>query len=271
MKYHLIFYISKKTSYSEKAVKKRLKTIGGEAHRIVNATTPALLGEEVGRGLRTCPLTVIVGGLGSVGDDNLATVLSRVFSNSSLSLNNMRRLTNGNGATGYVIRYKNQILLALPDSPEDIGELCSDGLLSYISEKTTPGDKKPEADGKPEPDNAAEQDDGVIENDDEAETPTEDDPAPPNEDDSNISAEDDTENPTEDDSALQNEDDTENPADDEAAQPNEDKIQNLNEDDAETPSEDESQTAPPEEAPLPKSDTATQPSDKSVKLQIKTI
>ena len=223
MKYHLIFYISKKTSYSEKAVKKRLKTIGGEAHRIVNATTPALLGEEVGRGLRTCSLTVIVGGLGSAGDDNLATVLSRVFSNSSLSLNNMRRLTNGNGATGYVIRYKNQILLALPDSPEDIGELCSDGLLSYISEKASPGDKKPEADGKPEPDNAAKQDDGVIENDDEAETPTEDDPAPPNEDDSNIPAEDDTENPTEDDSALQNEDDTENPADDEAAQPNEDK------------------------------------------------
>ncbi len=255
MKYHLIFYISKKTSYSEKAVKKRLNTIGGEAHRIVNATTPALLGEEVGRGLRTCPLTVIVGGLGSAGDDNLATVLSRVFSNSSLSLNNMRRLTNGNGATGYVIRYKNQILLALPDSPEDIGDLCSDGLLSYISEKTTPGDKKPETDGKPEPDNAAEQDDGVIENDDDAETPTEDDPTPSNEDDADI--------PNDDESTESNEDYAEIPSEEESA--------DSNEDDAETPSEDESQTAPPEEAPLPKSDTATQPSDKSVKLQIKTI
>ena len=255
MKYHLIFYISKKTSYSEKAVKKRLNTIGGEAHRIVNATTPALLGEEVGRGLRTCPLTVIVGGLGSAGDDNLATVLSRVFSNSSLSLNNMRRLTNGNGATGYVIRYKNQILLALPDSPEDIGELCSDGLLSYISEKTSPGDKKPETDGKPEPDNAAEQDDGVDENDDEAETPTEDDSTPSNEDDADI--------PNDDESTESNEDYAEIPSEEESA--------DSNEDDAETPSEDESQTAPPEEAPLPKSDTATQPSDKSVKLQIKTI
>ncbi len=255
MKYHLIFYISKKTSYSEKAVKKRLKTIGGEAHRIVNATTPALLGEEVGRGLRTCPLTVIVGGLGSAGDDNLATVLSRVFSNSSLSLNNMRRLTNGNGATGYVIRYKNQILLALPDSPEDIGELCSDGLLSYISEKTSPGDKKPETDGKPETDNAAEQDDGVDENDDEAETPTEDDSTPSNEDDADI--------PNDDESTESNEDYAEIPSEEESA--------DSNEDDAETPSEDESQTAPPEEAPLPKSDTATQPSDKSVKLQIKTI
>ena len=255
MKYHLIFYISKKTSYSEKAVKKRLKTIGGEAHRIVNATTPALLGEEVGRGLRTCPLTVIVGGLGSAGDDNLATVLSRVFSNSSLSLNNMRRLTNGNGATGYVIRYKNQILLALPDSPEDIGELCSDGLLSYISEKASPGDKKPETDGKPETDNAAEQDDGVDENDDEAETPTEDDSTPSNEDDADI--------PNDDESTESNEDYAEIPSEEESA--------DSNEDDAETPSEDESQTAPPEEAPLPKSDTATQPSDKSVKLQIKTI
>jgi len=161
MKYHLIFYISKKTSYSEKAVKKRLKTIGGEAHRIVNATTPALLGEEVGRGLRTCPLTVIVGGLSSVGDDNLATVLSRVFSNSSLSLNNMRRLTNESGATGYVIRYKNQILLALPDSPEDIGELCSDELLSFISEKISPDDPVPETGDKPEPDGTPEQDEEV--------------------------------------------------------------------------------------------------------------
>lgn len=186
MKYHLIFYISKKTSYSEKAVKKRLNTIGGEAHRIVNATTPALLGEEVGRGLRTCPLTVIVGGLGSVGDDNLATVLSRVFSNSSLSLNNMRRLTNENGATGYVIRYKNQILLALPDSPEDIEELCSDELLSYISEKASPGDPAPKTGEKPEPDIAPEQDDAETQSDDDTEIPTADDPTPSNEDDADI-------------------------------------------------------------------------------------
>ena len=71
-------------------------------------------------------------------DDNLATVLSRVFSKSPLSLENMRKLTSQNGTDGYIIRYKTQILLALPDSPEDIESMFSEELLSYISDKLSP-------------------------------------------------------------------------------------------------------------------------------------
>ena len=135
MKYDLIFYISKKTSYCEKAVRRALCTIGGEVHRITCAVTPVALGEEVAHSLKLCPLTVIVGGFGSMEDDNLATVLSRVFSNSALTLDNMRKLRAEGGAEGYIIRYKTQILLALPDSPRDIEEMLSDKLLQYIEEK----------------------------------------------------------------------------------------------------------------------------------------
>lgn len=138
MKYDLIFYLSKKTAYCEKALKKALKTIGGEPNRIVSTTTPVSLGEEVTHSLRLCALTIIVGGLGSYDDDNLATVLSRVFSNSSLSLENMRRLNAESGAAGYIIRYKSQILLALPDSPQDIESMCSADLLRYIQDKINP-------------------------------------------------------------------------------------------------------------------------------------
>lgn len=137
MKYNLIFYLSRKTSYCEKALTKKLSLIGGEKHRIISATSPVALGEEVSRGLRTCPLTVIIGGLSSADDDNLATVLSRVFSNSSLTLENMRKLSAGH-EEGYIIRYKSQILLALPDSPDAIGKMCSEELLHYISDKLTP-------------------------------------------------------------------------------------------------------------------------------------
>ena len=126
MKYNLIFYISKKTSYCEKAVRKALSMIGGEAHQITCAVTPVALGEEVTHSLKICPLTVIVGGFGSMEDDNLATVLSRVFSNSSLTLESMRKLKAQSGAQGYIIRYKTQILLALPDSPQDISEMFSE-------------------------------------------------------------------------------------------------------------------------------------------------
>ena len=158
MKYHLIFYISKKTSYSEKAVKRRLKTIDGEAHRVVCATEPSMLGEEVVRGLRVCPLTVIIGGLGAYGDDNIATVLSRVFSNSGLTLGNMRRLRAKSGADGYIIRYRSQILLALPDSPGDIEELCSDELLEFIKQKISPAAETPEETDPPEPEDIAPED-----------------------------------------------------------------------------------------------------------------
>lgn len=135
MKYNLIFYLSKKTSYCEKALKKALDPIGGEAHLITSATTPVELGAQVSRSLRICPLTVIIGGFNSYEDDNLRTVLSRVFSNSSLTLENMRKLSAESGSEGYIVRDKNQILLALPDSPDDVTEMCSDELLAYISDK----------------------------------------------------------------------------------------------------------------------------------------
>ncbi len=144
MKYDLIFYIAKKTSYCEKALKKALVSIGGEVHRIVDAISPTALGEEVSRSLKLCPLTVIIGGLRSGDDDNLATVLSRVFSNSSLTLENMRKITAPGGEVGYIVRYKSQILLALPDSPAAIEEMCGEKLLRFIEEKageTAPGEQ----------------------------------------------------------------------------------------------------------------------------------
>lgn len=137
MKYDLIFYISKKTGYCERALRRALGQIGAEPNRIVSATSPTALGEEVSRSLRVCPMAVIIGGLGSASDDNLATVLSRVFSNSSIGLESMRKLRASSGAEGYIIRYKNQILLALPDTPADIREMLSDELLKFIKDKTS--------------------------------------------------------------------------------------------------------------------------------------
>lgn len=138
MKYDIIFYISKKTGYCEKKLRASLKTVGGELNRVLLATSPSALGEETMKSLRTCPLAVIIGGLKSLDDDNLATVLSRVFSNSGLTLSNMRRLTCEKGLSGYVIRYKTQAILALPDDPEAIDEMLSEKLLNFLREKTEP-------------------------------------------------------------------------------------------------------------------------------------
>ena len=136
MKYDLIFYIAKKTGYCEKRVRALLKSMGAEPNRIVSATSPSALGDEAVHSLRLCPLAVIVGGLSSPDDDNLATVLSRVFSNSALTLENMRKITAPSGSEGYIVRCKSQVLLALPDEPRDIDGILSPDLLAYIKEKT---------------------------------------------------------------------------------------------------------------------------------------
>ena len=124
MKFDLIFYIAKKTGYCEKRLRAVMKTIDAE------------VGEEVTHSLRLVPLAVIVGGLRSIEDDNLATVLSRVLSNSSLTIDNIRRISSPESAQGgYIIRYKSQMILALPDEPDAIEGLLTDDLLAYIKEK----------------------------------------------------------------------------------------------------------------------------------------
>ena len=136
MKYELIFYLAKKTGYCEKRLKRTLLSIGFEPNRIVSATSPTMLGEEVIHSLKLCRLVVIIGGLHAPDDDNLATVLSRVFSVASgISLKNMRKLSCQNGSEGYIIRYKSQMILALPDDPDEIEEILSGDVLSYLTDK----------------------------------------------------------------------------------------------------------------------------------------
>lgn len=137
MKYDLIFYLSKKTAYCEKRLRMMLSSIGGELRQVSSAREPVALGERVCESLRICPLAVIVGGLRSADDDNLSVVLSRVVSNSGLTPENIRRLSSDSGAAGYIIRCKRQILLALPDEPDDIESMLGEDLLRYLKDKIT--------------------------------------------------------------------------------------------------------------------------------------
>ena len=47
----------------------------------------------------------------------------------------MRRLTCDSGAEGYIVRYKSQMLLALPDHPDDIEAMLTEDVTAYIKEK----------------------------------------------------------------------------------------------------------------------------------------
>lgn len=131
MKYDVLFYKSRKTSYCEKMLNSKLNTITMDENRVIGSVAPTMLGETLCESLTLCNMVVIIGGFNTNDDENLVTVLSRAVSNSGLSLSNTRKLK-GIDTNGYIIKYDKQIILALPDSPEEIEAILNDNLLSYL-------------------------------------------------------------------------------------------------------------------------------------------
>ena len=131
MKYDILFYKSRKTSYCEKALKRKLSEISMTNNRIIAQVTPMNLGETLCESLTLCNLVVIVGGFSKNDDENLLTVLSRALSSAGLTLSNVRKLK-GAFVDGYIIKYNKQVILALPDNPSEIEFLLSDTFLDYL-------------------------------------------------------------------------------------------------------------------------------------------
>lgn len=133
MKYDILFYKSRKTSYCEKAIKSRLKTIQFDTNRIISQIAPVNLGETLCESLTLCNCVVIVGAFSKNDSENLVTVLSRALSNTNLTLKNVRKLK-GAIVDGYVIKYNKQMIIALPDNPSEIEYLLSDAFLDYLKQ-----------------------------------------------------------------------------------------------------------------------------------------
>ena len=131
MKYELLFYKSRKTSYCEKALKEKLSSINMSANRIIASVAPTKLGEVLCESLTLCNCVVIIGGFLLNDSENLITVLSRALSNSGLNLSNTRKLK-GAIHDGYIIKLSKQMIIALPDNPEEISFILGDNFLEYL-------------------------------------------------------------------------------------------------------------------------------------------
>lgn len=135
MKCNLVFYLARKTGYSEKALKKALKDIGCELHNVSASTNPLMLGEKLTTALNTCNLVFIIGGLGFSGENRLSDVLSRALASTKVTIGDVRKLSNTVGKNeGYLIRSGNQLIVALPDNPEELTQMLSPKLKAYITE-----------------------------------------------------------------------------------------------------------------------------------------
>lgn len=135
MKCNLVFYLARKTSYCEKALKKSLSKIGIELNTVCASTNPLMLGEKLTEALKICNLVFIIGGLGFSGENRLSDVLSRALATTKVSIGDVKKLSNNVGKScGYIIRSGNQLIVALPDNPEELNAMLSSELKSYIAE-----------------------------------------------------------------------------------------------------------------------------------------
>ena len=131
MKYDILFYKSRKTSYCEKAVKSKLSKINFEKNRVISRIAPVNLGETLCESLKLCNYVVVVGAFSKNDSENLVTVLSRALSTSSLTLKNVMKIK-GAIMDGYMIHYGKQVILAMPDNPSEIEYILSDPFLEYL-------------------------------------------------------------------------------------------------------------------------------------------
>lgn len=80
-----------------------------------------------------CNIVFVVGGLGFDDERNIKNVVSRFVKGSCVD--ECRKLKNVLGSDGYIIKAGRQLLVLLPDEPEQIEEIMQGAIAGYI--KTT--------------------------------------------------------------------------------------------------------------------------------------
>lgn len=129
----IVFYMSQKTGYCEKVLQKKLEHTELNIAAASSAATVRSLGECLAAAVDAYDLVIIIGGLSQNGSGNIVQVLSRAFSHTSADLVIKKILSPNNGDDGYILESGNQIILVLPDDPEQLKSMVGNSLLKYIS------------------------------------------------------------------------------------------------------------------------------------------
>ena len=132
MNCELIFYYSAKTNLCEKALKKSINGLDLNFQTSRFATTPEKLGELVINTFEKTNVVFVTGGF--TNDKNsIEEVLSKALAGKFPD--DIKKLRNPlSSHNGYLVRQGGQLLITLPDEPEEIEAIMSGPLRKYITE-----------------------------------------------------------------------------------------------------------------------------------------
>ena len=130
MNCRLVFFAARKTSFCERAVQKSFSELDLELVKTCFATDSEQLGNELTDAFKKLNVVFVVGGLGFDDEKGIKSIISRALCETPV--NDCKKLKNENGDDGYVVRAANQILILLPDEPEQIESIMQGPLRKYI-------------------------------------------------------------------------------------------------------------------------------------------
>lgn len=130
MNCRLVFFAARKTSFCERALQKSFSELDLELVKTCFATDSAQLGNELTDAFKKLNVVFVVGGLGFDDEKGIKSIISRALCETPV--NDCKKLKNENGDDGYVVRAANQILILLPDEPEQIESVMQGPLRKYI-------------------------------------------------------------------------------------------------------------------------------------------
>lgn len=130
MNCELVFYYSTKTNLCEKALKKSIAGLDLNFQNAFYATAPEKLGELIINVFETTNVVFVIGGFS--GDKNgIENVLSKALA--TKFPDDLKKLQNPlSSRDGYLVRQGGQLLVALPDEPDEIEAIMSGPLKGYI-------------------------------------------------------------------------------------------------------------------------------------------
>lgn len=130
MNCRLVFFAARKTSFCERALQKSFSELDLELVKTCFATDSVQLGNELTDAFKKLNAVFVVGGLGFDDEKGIKSIISRALCETPV--NDCKKLKNENGDDGYVVRAANQILILLPDEPEQIESIMQGPLRKYI-------------------------------------------------------------------------------------------------------------------------------------------
>ncbi len=130
MNCRLVFFAARKTSFCERALQKSFSELDLELVKTCFATDSEQLGSELTDAFKKLNVVFVVGGLGFDDEKGIKSIISRALCETPV--NDCKKLKNENGDDGYVVRAANQILVLLPDEPEQIESIMQGPLRKYI-------------------------------------------------------------------------------------------------------------------------------------------